>query len=115
MNQGLKPPSPTRSMLPEALARTKIDELLTQAGWLVQKYREVNLSAGPYIAVCEIPISKIGRPDYVLLINRKSVGIIEAKKAGTTLSGVAEQSAHYGDNLPDFLKNPGQIRFYYES
>jgi len=102
-------------MLPEALARTKIDALLTEAGWIVQKYKEVNLSAGPAIAVCEIPISKIGRPDYVLLLNRKSVGIIEAKKEGTTLSGVAEQSAHYGDNLPDFLKNPGQIRFYYES
>jgi type I restriction enzyme R subunit len=51
-----------------------------------------------------------------LLVDRLPIGVVEAKKAGTTLSMVAEQSAYYGNNLPDFLQPPaGSLRFYYES
>ena len=30
--------------------------------------------------------------------------MIEAKKAGVTLSAVADQSGRYAENLPDFLR-----------
>jgi hypothetical protein len=35
----------------------------------------------------------------------------------TTFSTVADQSGHYGENLPDFLAalTPGKLRFLYES
>lgn len=53
--------------------------------------------------------------DYLLLVNRKPVEVIEAKRKGTLLSGVAEQTTHYGENLPYFLKTSGILLFLYES
>jgi type I restriction enzyme R subunit len=66
-------------------------------------YKQLNLSAGPGIAIREVPLKK-GRCDYLLLIDRKPVGIVEAKKVGFTLSSVADQSGRYAKNLPDFLR-----------
>ena len=34
-----------------------------------------------------------GPADYILFVDGKALGIVEAKKEGTTLSAVAEQSA----------------------
>jgi type I site-specific restriction endonuclease len=39
--------------------------------------------------------------DYLLFVDRKAVGVIEAKKEGTTLTGVEPQSAKYTSGLPD--------------
>lgn len=102
------------SETPEQHARETIDSLLTAAGWFVQDYKGINLSAGRGIALCEVPL-KSGRCDYLLIVDRKPVGIIEAKREGETLSGVAEQSASYGENLPDFLNVTGTLPFLYES
>ncbi len=89
-------------LTPEALARQQIDAMLVACGWVIQDYSAINLSAGKGIAVREVPL-KSGRCDYLLLVDRKPVGVIEAKKVGTTLSTVAEQSGHYAGQLPDFL------------
>ncbi|VGO17753.1 Type-1 restriction enzyme R protein [Pontiella desulfatans] len=99
---------------PEQVARENIDRMLVDAGWLVQDYKALNLGAGPGIAVREVTL-KSGRCDYLLLVDRQPVGVIEAKKEGTTLSTVAEQSGRYGENLPDFFQIEGQLPFYYES
>jgi len=104
---------------PEAQAREKIDELLIAAGWIIQNYKQLNLGAGQGIALREVPL-KTGPCDYLLLVDRRPVGVIEAKKQGTTLSGVADQSANYAENLPEFLANllPAGISglpFLYES
>jgi type I restriction enzyme, R subunit len=101
---------------PEELARQQIDALLTQCGWVIQNYKQLDLSAGKGIAIREVRL-KEGRCDYLLLIDRKPVGIIEAKKAGVTLSTVAFQSGQYAKNLPDFLRGPltGHLPFLYES
>ncbi len=87
---------------PEALAREKIDEQLIASGWIIQNYKDLNLGVGQGIALREVPL-KTGPCDYLLLVDRRPVGVIEAKKMGTTLSGVSEQSASYAENLPDFL------------
>ncbi|WP_206022358.1 hypothetical protein [Billgrantia bachuensis] len=42
-----------------------------------------------------------GYCDYLLFIDGKAAGVIEAKKAGVTLSGVAGQSAKYVAQLPE--------------
>jgi type I restriction enzyme R subunit len=76
---------------PEELARHSIDALLQQCGWIIQNYKELNLAAAQGIAIREVRLIE-GRCDYLLLIDRKPVGIIEAKKAGVTLSSVADQS-----------------------
>ncbi len=81
---------------PEELAREKVDKLLTDCGWIIQDYKQLNLSAGPGIAIREVPLKK-GRCDYLLLIDRKPVGIVEAKKVGFTLSSVADQSGRYAE------------------
>ena len=103
---------------PEAKSREHIDALLGAAGWVVQNYKQLNLSAGRGIALREVPL-KTGPCDYLLLVDRRPIGVIEAKKAGTTLSGVAGQSGDYANNLPTFLAGllPGtrSLPFLYES
>ena len=84
---------------PEELARFNIDKLLAQCGWVVQDLGSLNLYAGLGIAVREYPL-QTGEADYLLFVDRKAVGVIEAKPEGTTLSGVAEQAAQYVVGLP---------------
>src|ERR1035437_7672458 len=103
-------------MTPEQQARQQIDAMLTASGWIVQDYKAFNPSAARGIALREVPL-KSGRCDYLLLVDRNALGVVEAKKKGMTLSTVAEQSAHYGENLPDFIQAiaPGSLPFLYES
>ncbi|MEY2486749.1 MAG: type restriction enzyme subunit [Verrucomicrobiota bacterium] len=101
---------------PEELARRNIDTLLEQCGWTIQDYKQLDLSGAGGIAVREVPLKR-GRCDYLLVVDRKPIGVVEAKKEGTTLSSVAFQSGFYAANLPDFLANlvAGQLKFLYES
>lgn len=50
---------------PEQIARDNIDSKLIEAGWLVQSRDEVDLNAGPGVAVREYP-TDVGPVDYVL-------------------------------------------------
>jgi type I restriction enzyme R subunit len=101
---------------PEQQARQQIDAQLAACGWVVQDYKQFNPGAGRGIALREVPL-KSGTCDYLLLVDRKAVGVIEAKKAGTLLSGVAEQSGHYAENLPTHVQSDadGALPFLYES
>ena len=101
---------------PEQEARKQIDAQLMACGWEVQDYKQYNPAASRGIALREVPL-KSGTCDYLLLVDRKAVGVIEAKKAGTLLSGVAEQSGHYAANLPDLIQAAveGPLPFLYES
>ena len=57
-----------------------------------------------------------GTADYLLYVNRKAVGVVEAKPEGSTLTGVEVQSEKYSAGLPDNL--PAYLRplpFLYES
>ncbi|KAA0233123.1 MAG: DEAD/DEAH box helicase [Actinobacteria bacterium] len=89
-------------LLPEQRARLRIDAMLEAAGWVVQDYKAVNLYAGTGVAVREL-VTSAGPADYVLFVNRQAVGVIEAKKKGTTLSGVEWQTVKYQTNVPDEL------------
>ena len=101
---------------PEQRARQQIDAQLAACGWVVQDYKQFNPSAGRGLALREVPL-KSGTCDYLLLVDRMAVGVIEAKKAGTLLSGVAEQSGHYASNLPAMIPSAveGHLPFLYES
>jgi type I restriction enzyme R subunit len=99
---------------PESLAREQIDASLRSAGWIIQDYKAVDLGAARGIALREVPL-KSGRCDYLLLVDRHAVGVIEAKKVGATLSTVADQSAHYGQHLPEFLQGTERLPFFYET
>ena len=103
-------------LTPEQRARQQIDAQLTACGWVVQDFKAVDFSASRGIALREVPLTT-GPCDYLLLVDRRTLGVIEAKKEGTTLSAVAEQSARYASSLPAFLAagNDGTLPFLYES
>ena len=71
---------------PEEQARETIDASLEAAGWRVQDRAALNLDAARGVAVREFSL-KTGYADYLLFADRKAVGVVEAKPAGTTLSG----------------------------
>lgn len=102
---------------PEQEARIDIDRMLAEAGWLVQDVRSVNLHAGRGVAIREFPLDRgFGFADYLLYIDAKAAGVIEAKKVGATLSGVEIQSDRYTQGLP--LALPAWFRplvFRYQS
>ena len=100
---------------PEEQAREKIDQSLEAAGWRVQDRNELNLGAGLGVAVREFPLTT-GFADYLLFVKRRPIGVVEAKPAGTPLSGVEFQSEKYSAGLPGSLSpwyRP--LPFLYES
>jgi type I restriction enzyme R subunit len=109
--------SPDLPLTAEQEARQEIDELLVRAGWFVQERNKANINAGRGVAICEFPLKPgHGHADYLLYLDGKAAGIIEAKKEGTTLIGVETQSDKYTKGLPDNLpawRNP--LPFAYES
>jgi type I restriction enzyme R subunit len=92
---------------PEQRARQTIDTLLTAAGWQVQDRAALDLSASSRqalgaargVAVREFPL-KTGFADYLLFVDRRAIGAVEAKAEGMPLSGIEPQSEKYGAGLP---------------
>ena len=104
-------------MTPEASARQTIDTLLQAASWTVQDVADANLAAARGVAMREFPLLPgHGFADYLLYVDGKACGVIEAKKQGATLTGVEAQSARYAQGLPPTLpawRRP--LPFIYES
>jgi len=89
-------------MKPEQQARQQIDRQLELCGWDVQDYRHMNISASRGVAVREFPLTT-GDADYMLYVEGKAIGPIEAKPKGHTLTGVETQSGKYLTGLPKGL------------
>ena len=86
---------------PEAKAREEIDRLLKAAGWHVCDFKEADIHAARGVALREFPLnSGYGFADYLLYIDAKAAGVIEAKRQGATLTGVEVQSGKYSKGLP---------------
>jgi type I restriction enzyme R subunit len=102
---------------PEARARKNIDQLLTAAGWVVQSREDVNLAAGRGVAIREFPMRPgFGEADYLLYVDGQALGVVEAKKEGSTLTGFEGQTAKYSEGLPDSLPAPKRpLPFGYQS
>jgi type I restriction enzyme, R subunit len=75
---------------PEQRARESIDGLLKAAGWIIQDNADFNRNAAESVAVREFRTAT-GPCDYLLFVGGKAAAVIEPKKAGTTLSGVADR------------------------
>jgi type I site-specific restriction endonuclease len=88
-------------MPPEDQARQEIDRQLAAAGWEVQDHRSMNLSV-PAVAVREFPLLT-GLADYMLYVDGRAMGVVEAKAVGHTLTGVEIQSEKYAAGLPPAL------------
>ena len=111
----------TTQLTAEQRARLMIDAQLKAAGWQVQSSNGINLSAGSGIALREkVMAPGHGRADYILFVDKKVVGVIEAKPEGTTLSGVEWQSSMYANGLPEGFKKRavlyrGKLPFVFEA
>lgn len=102
-------------MTPEEEARKNIDHMLEKSGWRVQDHKDINRSADFGVAVREFPLGKKA-VDYALFIDGNPVGVVEAKHAGCTLSGVTVQSDEYIKGLAHTYPNsPRKPPFSYES
>ena len=107
---------------PEQFTRDKIDEALTACGWLIQNKKAINLQADIGVAVREYS-TNVGPADYVLFVDKKPVGIIEAKRAeeGVHLTVHEDQSLDYAttklkylhkDPLPFVYKSTGEVTHF---
>ena len=76
----VRSPHATSNQTPEQIARDTIDRRLAQAGWEVQDKAKIDFDASLGIAVREYQ-TDVGPADYVLFVDRKPVGVIEAKPA----------------------------------
>ena len=95
----------------------EIDRQLAACGWVMQDYKHAAVAAARGVAVREVP-TEAGPADYVLFVDRQAVGVIEAKKAGSTLTGVEPQTRKYMVSSPDWLPSflvDGALPFGYES
>jgi type I restriction enzyme R subunit len=92
--------------------------MLIESGWIIQNKKTLNLNANEGIPIREYQ-TDIGPADYVLFIDKKPIGIIEAKREeeGVRLTSVEEQSSQYAnaklrlnsDSLPFVYKSTGEI------
>ena len=107
---------PNANQTPEQAARGIIDEMLSQAGWVVQDNRRIDFSAGLGIAVREYQ-TDAGPADYVLFVGKKPAGVIEAKPEhrSQNITVVEEQSAAYAAAKLKWLNNSEPLPFVYES
>ena len=101
---------------PEQLARDHIDALLRQAGWVVQHSKQMDFSAGTGIAAREYQ-TDIGPADYVLFVDKKAVGVIEAKREDLahTITAVEQQTEGYASANLKWVSNKQPLPFLYES
>ena len=100
---------------PEQIARDKIDAMLIASGWIVQSKKDLNLNAGLGVAIREYQ-TNVGPADYVLFVNQKPVGIIEAKRKEEAIhfSEHEDQSEGYAKAKLKLLNND-PLPFVYES
>ena len=103
-------------MTPETRARLQIDRKLVQAGWIIQDMKQLNLAAGPGVAVREYPTDS-GPADYVLFVRRHAAGVIEAKKdsLGEKLTATEPQTERYATASLKWRKDSTPLRFLFEA
>jgi len=101
-------------LTPEQKTRRDIDKRLRECGWCVQNYRSYNPGEGLGVAVREYP-TDTGPVDYALFVDRKPVGVIEAKKDGVVLSNHEEQTEDYAKSKFKWQINEDVVPFVYEA
>lgn len=91
---------------PEQKARDQIDKQLMACGWVIQDKAKINLGAGMGVAVREYQ-TDIGPADYVLFVDGKPCGVIEAKREeeGHRMTVHENQSEEYANAKLKYLNN----------
>jgi len=91
--------------------------MLLAAGWLIQDRADANIDAGRGVAIREFALGHgFGEADYLLFADGQAVGVIEAKKEGSTLTGFEIQTQKYSEGIPEALPAPRRpLPYCYES
>ncbi len=100
---------------PEQIARDNIDRQLEKCGWKIQDRKNINLGASLGIVVREYYTNN-GPADYILFVDKKPIGVIEAKREdqGVKLLAAEDQSSGYASAKLKYLEND-PLPFVYES
>lgn len=93
-------------LLPEEKAREKIDTLLEESGWTVVNRDEFVSDVINAQAVRENILKRNKEADYILYLDGKAIGVLEAKREENNLGlKVAEQAQTYATILPDWVQS----------
>jgi type I restriction enzyme R subunit len=105
----------TANQNPEQQARDNIDALLTHSGSLIQSFKQKNITAAVGVAISEYS-TDTGPADYILFVNRKPIGVIEAKREEecVRLTMHEDQAEGYANGKLRLLNNE-PLPFVYES
>ncbi len=89
----------------------------SRPGGVVQDYKQANIHAGRGVVLRNFPLtSGYGFADYLLYVDGKAAGVIEAKKEGVTLTGVEIQAEQYSKGLrQDLPAITRPLPFLYQS
>ena len=106
----------TENQTPEQKARDNIDKMLESAGWNVQYNKKIDFGVGLGVSVREYQ-TDVGPADYVLFVDGKAVGVIEAKPEnwGHKITTVEEQSGDYAAATLKWVNNKEPLPYVYES
>ncbi len=101
---------------PEQLARDKIDAQLIECGWVIQDKNKINLNTLPGVVVRYYLTHDGKETDYVMFVDKKPVGVIEAKRKeeAVRLTFHETQSEEYATSKLKYLNND-PLPFVYES
>lgn len=102
---------------PEQKARDAIDEMLRAAGWAVQEKSKIDFHSCGGQAIREY-VTESGPADYVLFVDKKPVGVIEAKKEtlGQNITTVEDQTKDYAGAKLKWIQASGRpLPFLYEA
>jgi type I restriction enzyme, R subunit len=91
---------------PEQIARDHIDKQLKACGWVIQDKSKINLNESLGVAIREYP-TDVGPADYVLFVDGKPVGVVEAKREeeGHKFTSHEDQAEYYAAAKLKYLNN----------
>lgn len=101
---------------PEQIARDNIDRQLIASGWTIQDKDKINLNVSAGVVVRYYLTQDGKETDYVMFVDKKPVGVIEAKREeeGHRLTVHETQSEEYATSKLKYLNND-PLPFVYES
>jgi type I restriction enzyme, R subunit len=107
--------TPPEYTLLESQTREEIDRKLIDAGWVIQDKKQLNLYQSLGVAVREMD-TDTGPADYMLFVDGKVCGILEAKREGTNLGDVVQQSRRYALSQTKYIERwLDDLPFTYEA
>lgn len=102
---GLYSSNPEENLKPEEQARVKIDEMLRRAGWDIVKRSEYSQNGFNACAIEEALLVGNKEADYLLVLDGKAIGVLEAKRRESSLGNkVSDQVATYSAKVPNWTQ-----------